>query len=220
MAKMKIIKNGEDFRIIDLLNQYDDLYFEGLNVSAHPYCNSLVIVDLSDAMKPGKSCTRWLFSVSQWKMDADRLCMTEYVEMAAPECDALAELVAWLRAGKPLQEVDGLTVKTGAQASNRTFSPFAPVKPVKLGERLNASTIAKAIRAGQIVAGRTEGRYTDDYAADAAYDFYRGEIDLQAFAQDIYEHPSGWHFWWHDESRKEITAACHTFDYKTLAVAV
>lgn len=220
MAKMKIIKNGEDFRIIDLLNQYDDLYFEGLNVSAHPYCNSLVIIDLSDAMKPGKSCTRWLFSVSPWKMDADRLCMTEYVEMAAPECDTLAELVAWLRAGKPLQEVDGLTVKTGAQASNRTFSPFAPVKPVKLGERLNASTIAKAIRAGQIVAGRTEGRYTDDYAADAAYDFYRGEIDLQAFAQDIYEHPSGWHFWWHDESRKEITAACHTFDYKTLAVAV
>ena len=216
---MTIIKNGEDFRIIDLLNQYDDLYFEGLNVSAHPYCNSLVIIDLSDAMKPGKSCTRWLFSVSPWKMDADRLCMTEYVEMAAPECDTLAELVAWLRAGKPLQEVDGLTVKTGAQASNRTFSPFAPVKPVKLGERLNASTIAKAIRAGQIVAGRTEGRYTDDYAADAAYDFYRGEIDLQAFAQDIYEHPSGWHFWWHDESRKEITA-CHTFDYKRLAVAV
>lgn len=217
---MTIIKNGEDFRIIDLLNQYDDLYFEGLNVSAHPYCNSLVIIDLSDAMKPGKSYTRWLFSVSPWKMDADRLCMTEYVEMAAPECDTLAELVAWLRAGKPLQEVDGLTVKTGAQASNRTFSPFAPVKPVKLGERLNASTIAKAIRAGQIVAGRTEGRYTDDYAADAAYDFYRGEIDLQAFAQDIYEHPSGWHFWWHDESRKEITAACHTFDYKRLAVAV
>ena len=217
---MTIIKNGEDFRIIDLLNQYDDLYFEGLNVSAHPYCNSLVIVDLSDAMKPGKSCTRWLFSVSPWKMDADRLCMTEYVEMAAPECDTLAELVAWLRAGKPLQEVDGLTFEAGTQASNRTFSPFAPVKPVKLGERLNASTIAKAIRAGQIVAGRTEGRYTDDYAADAAYDFYRGEIDLQAFAQDIYEHPSGWRFWWHDESRKEITAACHTFDYKTLAVAV
>jgi hypothetical protein len=217
---MTIIKNGEDFRIIDLLNQYDNLYFEGLNVSAHPYCSSLVVIDLSDAMKPGKSCTRWLFSASPWKMDADRLCMTEYVEMAAPECDTLAELVAWLRASKPLQEVDGLTVETEAQSSSRTFSPFAPVKPVKLGERLNASTIAKAIRAGQIVAGRTEGRYTDDYAADAAYDFYRGEIDLQAFAQDIYEHPSGWRFWWHDESRKEITAACHTFDYKRLAVAV
>lgn len=217
---MKIINNCEEFRVIDLLNQYDDLYFDGLNVSAHPYRNSLVIIDLADAMKSGKSCTRWLFSVRPWKMDADRLCMVEYVEMAAPECDTLAELVAWLRAGKPLLDVDGLTVDVGAQASNRTFSPFAPVKPVKLGERMNAATIAKAIRAGQIVAGRTEGRYTDDYAADAAYDFYRGDIDVQAFAQDIYEHPNGWRFWWRDETRREITAACHTFDYKILAVAV
>lgn len=217
---MKIINNCEEFRVIDLLNQYDDLYFEDLNVSAHPYRNSLVIIDLANAMQNGKTCTRWLFSVSPWKMDADRLCMTEYVEMAAPECDTLAELVAWLRAGKPLLDVDGLTVETGEEASNRTFSPFAPVKPVKLGDRLNAATIAKAIRAGQIVAGRTDGRYTDDYAFDAATDFGRGEIDVQAFAQDIYEHPNGWRFWWRDESRREITAACHAFDYKTLAVAV
>lgn len=217
---MKIINNCEGFRVIDLLNQYDDLYFEGLNVSAHPYRNSLVIIDLANAMQNGKTCTRWLFSVSPWRMDAGRLCMTEYVEMAAPECDTLADLVAWLRAGKPLLDVDGLTVDTGSQASNRTFSPFAPVKPVKLGDRLNAATIAKAIRAGQIVAGRTEGRYTDDYAFDAATDFGRGEIDVQAFAQDIYEHPNGWRFWWRDESRREITAACHTFDYKMLAVAV
>ena len=217
---MKIINNCEGFRVIDLLNQYDDLYFEGLNISARPYHNSLVVIDLANAMQNGKTCTRWRFSVSTWKMDADRLCLTEYVEMAAPECDTLADLVAWLRAGKPLLKVDGLTVDTGAQASNRTFSPFAPVKPVKLGERLNAATIAKAIRAGQIVAGRTEGRYTDDYAMDAAYDFYKGDIDIQAFAQDIYEHPNGWRFWWHDETRREIVAACHTFDYKTLALAV
>lgn len=217
---MKIINNCEEFRVIDLLNQYDDLYFEGLNVSAHPYRDSLVIIDLANAMQNGKTCARWFFSVSPWKMAADRLCMTEYVEMAAPECDTLADLVAWLRAGKPLLDVDGLTVDVGAQASNRTFSPFAPVRPVKLGERLNAATIAKAIRAGQIVTGRTEGRYTDDYAFDAATDFGRGEIDVQAFAQDIYEHPNGWRFWWRDESRREITAACHTFDYKTLAVAV
>lgn len=217
---MKQIRHSAGFRIIDLLNQYEDLYFEDLNITAHPYRSSLVIIDLTDAMKPGKTCARWLFSVSPWKMDADRLCMTEYVEMAAPECDTLAELVAWLRSGKPLHEVDGLTFTAGAQASNRTFSPFAAVKPVKLGERLNAGTIAKAIMAGQIVAGRTDGRYTDDYAADAAYDFYRGDIDLQAFAQDIFEHPSGWRFWWKDNSRSEIVAACHTFDYKSLAVAV
>ena len=146
---MKIINTSETFRIIDLMNQYDDLYFKDLNICAHPYRSSLVIIDLTNGMKTGKTCTRWLFSVSPWKMDADRLCLTEYVEMAAPECDTLCELVAWLRAEKPLHGVDGLTFETGAQPSNRTFSPFSAVKPVKLGERLNASTVAKAIRAAQ-----------------------------------------------------------------------
>lgn len=217
---MKQYNNSAAFRIFDFLNQYDDLYFSDSLISAHPYRDSLVIVDLANAMQTGKTCARWLFSARPWHMDTSRLCLTEYIEMAAPECDTLAELVAWLRAGKPLQEVDGLTVSVGEQPSNRTFSPFAPVKPVKLGDRLTAATIAKAIRAGQIVAGRTEGRYTDDYAFDAATDFGRGEIDVQAFAQDIYENPRGWRFWWHDDTRREIVAACHTFDYKTLAVAV
>lgn len=217
---MKQYNNSADFRIFDFLNQYDDLYFSDSLISAHPYRDSLVIIDLANAMQTGKTCARWLFSARPWHMDASRLCLTEYVEMAAPECDTLAELVDWLRSGKPLQEVDGLTVSVGEQPSNRTFSPFAPVKPVKLGDRLNAGTIAKAIRAGQIVAGRTEGRYTDDYAFDAATDFGRGEIDVQAFAQDIYENPRGWRFWWHDETRREIVAACHTFDYKTLSVTV
>lgn len=217
---MKQIKNSADFQIIDLLNQYDDLFFEDLNVSVHPYRSSLVIVDLTNAMKPGKTCARCRFSVSPWAMDRDRLCILEYVEMAAPECDTLAELVEWLRAGKELREVDGMTIERGEQAATRTFSPITAVKPVKLGERLTAATIAKAIRAGQIVTGRTDARYTDDYAADAAYDFYRGDIDLQAFAMDIYEHPQGWRFWWKDNSRTEIVAACYTFDYKSLAVAV
>ena len=216
---MKVIQKKDEFRIIDLLNQHDDLYFENLNVSAHPYRDSLVIIDLQNAMRSGKICARWLFRVDPRKMDADRLCLTEYVEMSAPECDTLAELVAWLRAGNPLREVDGLTVTSGDQPSSRTFSPFAAVKPVKLGERLSAATIAKAIRSGQIVSGRTDGRYTDDYAADAAFDFYRGSIDIQAFAQDIYENPRGWSFWWKDETRREIVAACYTFDYKTLTVA-
>lgn len=217
---MKIINSCEEFRIFDFWDQYDDLYFSDSLISARPYRYSLVIIDLANAMKNGKTCTRWLFSVSPWHMDTSKLSFTAYIMMAAPECDTLAELVAWLRAGKPLQEVDGLTVSVGGQPGNRTFSPFAPIKPVKLGDRLSAATIAKAICAGQIVAGRTDGRYTDDYAFDAATDFGRGEIDVQAFAQDIYENPRGWRFWWHDDTRREIVAACHTFDYKTLAVAV
>lgn len=110
-------------------------------------------------------------------------------------------------------------MEVSAQPGNRTYSPFAPVKAVKLGDRLTAATVAKAILSGQIAAGRTDGRYTDDYAMDAAYDFYAGDLDLTHFAAEIYEHPSGWRIWWRTTDRTEIVAACHTFDYKTLIVA-
>lgn len=216
---MHIINNSSEFRLFDLANNHDDLYFADINTFTHAYCNSIVIIDLTNAMKNGKTCSRWLFSAKPWHMSANRLCITEYLEMAAPECDTLPQLLDWFRAGTPLTEVDGLTVEIDSQPGNRTFSPFAPVKPVKLGDRLNAAIVAKAIQSGQIAAGRTDGRYTDDYAMDAACNFYRGNIDLNHFAADIYEHPSGWRFWWKTTDRTEIVAACHNFDYKTLVVA-
>ena len=64
---MKIINNCEEFRVIDLLNQYGDLYFEGLNISAHPYRNSLVIIDLARPAPAGFSASargRWTLTAS------------------------------------------------------------------------------------------------------------------------------------------------------------
>lgn len=216
---MKIINNSASLNLYDILNAHDDLYFRDLNVTTHSYSNSLVVIDLANAMKTGKRCPRWLLHCAPWHMDKTRLCLMEYIELAFPDCSTLADLMNALRSASPAPDVDGLTIETGEQPSNRTWSPFATIKPQKLGDRLNAATIAKAIQAGQIIAGRTDGRYTDDYAMDAAYNFYAGDIDLSRFAQDIYEHPSGWRFWWKDTERTELVAACHTFDYKTLIVA-
>lgn len=216
---MKIITNSISFTLLDLQHTHEDLYFQDVNAFARRFQNSVIIIDLTNAMKTGKTCTRWNLSADPWKMEDARLVMMNYLEMAFPWCSTFAQLIHSLRAGTQPEEVDGLNTYTSEQAATRTFSPFAPVKPVKLGDRLNASTIAKAIRAGQITAARTDGRYTDDYAMDAAYDFYRGEIDLSEFAADIYEQPSGWRFWWKNPEKTEIVAACHTFDYKTLTVA-
>lgn len=216
---MKTITISTTFDLYHLQNTYDDLYFLDVNAFVHSYQNSIVIIDLTNAMKTGKTCTRWLIRANPWKMESTRLCMAGYLKIAFPDCSTVFDLVQALRSGAQPKEVDGLTIDTCQQPGNRTFSPFVTVKPVKLGERLNAATIAKAICSGQITAARTDGRYTDDYAADAAYDFYRGEIDLVSFAYDIYERPSGWRFWWKDSGKTEIVAACHTFDYKTLTVA-
>ena len=90
---MKIINSCEEFRIFDFWDQCDDLYFSDSLISARPYRNSLVIIDLANAMKNGKACTRWLFSVSPWHMDTSRLSFTAYIKMAAPECDTLASVL-------------------------------------------------------------------------------------------------------------------------------
>lgn len=216
---MKTITYSAAFHLFNLENTYDDLYFLDINALVHSYQNSVVIVDLTNAMKTGKTCTRWLIRANPWKMESTHLCMTGYLKVAFPDCSTVFDLVQALRSGDQPKEADSLTIDTCQQPGNRTFSPFVTVNPVKLGERLNAATIAKAICSGQITAARTDGRYTDDYAADAANDFYRGEIDLVSFASDIYEHPSGWRFWWKNGGKAEIVAACHTFDYKTLTVA-
>lgn len=216
---MKIVETSASLNLWDITNAHDDLYFRDLNVTTHSYQNSLVIIDLGNAMKAGKRCPRWLLRCAPWHMDRTRLCLMEYIELAFPGCSTLADLITALRSCSPIDDIDGLSIDIGDQPSSRTWSPFAAVKPQKLGDRLTAATIAKSIMAGQIAAGRTDGRYTDDYAADAAYNFYAGEIDLCRFAADIYEHPDGWRFWWKTVDKSEIVAACHTFDYKTLIIA-
>lgn len=216
---MQIIETSAALNLYDITNTHDDLYFADLNVTTHSYQNSLVIIDLANAMRTGKRCPRWLLRCAPWYMDRTRLCLMEYINLVFPGCSTLSDLLNALRSSTPIAEIDGLTIDAGDQPSNRTWSPFAAPKPQRLGDRLTAAAIAKAIQAGQITAGRTDGRYTDDYAADAAYNFYAGDLDLSRFASDIYEHPDGWRFWWKSTDRKEIVAACHTFDYKTLTVA-
>ena len=51
----------------------------------------------------------------------------------------------------------------------------------------------KAILSGQIYEGRCDGRYTDDYAYDAAVGFRSGvRLYLPSFAKELIESPSGW----------------------------
>lgn len=210
---------NSNMELFELCNTRDDLYFPELKICIHSYATSVVIIDLNNAMKRGAFCKRWLFSVNRWHMDENRLVITDYLTMAANGSDTVAELVDFLRSGEEFTEVDGLTVEIGERKATSVYSPFAEVKPVKLGERLNAATIAKAILSGQITGGRTDERLTDDYAMDAAYDFYRGDIDISLFAKKLIESPRGWRFWWKDNSQNEICAACGYFDYKTLFVA-
>ena len=203
--------------IYEAMNHHGSRFFERENVSVWvSYDNADVqIVDLTNALQRGKTCRFWHFSTTPYYLQTDRLDVSEYVEQAYPAADSFGSLVALLRSGAAPEVVDHCKISAGETPATRVYSPFVKVKPGKLNlSRLNAATVARAILAGQITGGRVDEITTDDYAFDAAVDFQRGAFDVRKFAVDLIEHPSGWRFW--STKPGEITAACHTFDYRTL----
>ena len=207
--------------IYEAMQHHGTRYFEKEKVSVWVASDgsSAQIIDLSNAMQRGKACSYWQFSTTPYYTQADGMFISEYVELAYPiRNDSFADLIALLRSGAVACCVDHLNVSSGNFASMHVYSPFVAVKPVKLNlARLNASAVARAILAGQIRGGRVDEITTDDYAFDAAYDFQRGDMDIKAFAIDLIQSPGGWRFW--SSKPGEITAACHTFDYRTLYIA-
>ena len=73
-------------------------------------------------------------------------------------------------------------------------------------------TVVKLLRSGKVHVVCT-GRYTDDYAFDAAYNFCKGGLSPEAvlkLADDIERSPSGW--WCSPNSNgKHIDLGCHSF---------
>ena len=203
-----------------MANKYgEEMYFQAENVSVSAYNDRVYITDLENAMKSGKECKTWAFVCDL----NSELWIGEYIEMAT-DADSLSELVAFLREGKEVKEVDGLKVYCRESKGIRTFTPFVMVKPIKKPEKWTLSNVWKGILSGQITEGKIDGIYTDDYAMDAALNFRQGEMStegLKEFAKKLIENPSGWSAWSTEEDkdfpgRVKIHVSCHTFDMRTL----
>jgi hypothetical protein len=179
----------------------------------------LQIHDIANAGKAGKVCARMT---------------VEFREGAGESGDCFQSLVAFMEqhggdfrkmfdaiASKPYPVSEysrscsegSMTFYSSETQGVRTFSPFANYKP--LTQAPAKWTVAHAIRAlwnGQAANLRCNGRYTDDYAHDAAVSFREGPIsDARAFAKGLIESPAGW--WVSGDARSgEISVCCHHFD--------
>mgnify|MGYP001278516363 CR=1 FL=1 len=207
---MKIIDDINALGFEDLANCYDDLYFRAQNIRLKQYRDyagavELHITDLTNALKPGKDVTHYIFKGPMWEV----LFFT-YDE---PVSSVLERLYR--------QKVRGVEYRTRTLKSMRVFSPFVKAKPLTPPSKWTLQHVWKAILAGQITAGRTDLYLTDDYAWDNATNFGRGEVDIMAFARKIIEHPDGWRVRIdrEDERRIFLRVHCHSFDYKTLVFA-
>lgn len=203
--------------------EYNDLFLTGgtyyfadslLCVDVYSGQQSIIITDLTNAMKPGKTCQRVKFS-GVWNSSACEVA--NLLRGAGGDLRRLFALLAgvegkqWDRgADVELLGVTG-TAYNSQQPSNRVYSPFAklnrlPAAPAKW-------TLAHVVRAlvnGQFSELECRGKYSDDYAWDAATNFGKGALtDASDLIQELVEDKSGW--WVSARDGGSIVVGCHSF---------
>ena len=203
-CNLNIYDNGK----IDILNNHNSLYFKAEKMYAHIYANSIVVIDLTNAMKTGKTCTYY----SLRDNINDGLVVTIYNK----GIKTFSDLFAAIKNGELTEYIS-----TAEQKSSSTFSPFVKVNPIKTPTKWNRTHIWKAILSGQIWNGETSYHYTDDYAYDYAYNYHQGcGVDLIKLAIEIIEDDcKGYSIYTgktDENGNIEIHFSTYSFDSKTL----
>lgn len=215
-----IIRKGQP--IPELLNTYGKMYIEQYQMSYQMYRDSLRVMLLDNALASGKTCAEYVLSTRDFNghaVDIINAIADLAGEFTLPK---LKEYLLGLKFTADnyghmsllVDEARKVSVSLGYLASNRTFSPFAleRLKPLKeVPRKWNLTYAKRALANGQFTNLRCNGRYSDDYAYDAAVDFHKGPIAAMPMLEDLVTSPSGW---WssYDEKTKSVNVCCHSFD--------
>lgn len=192
------------------LDTYNSYYFADINAYIHFYRNSAIVIDLTDALKAGKTCKRYYIEHKEWKNEGI------WADLVNNGITTFKELYNRVITGL---NIDTLRVTIAEEKAINTFSPFVKIKPIKNPEKWTVAHVWKAILTGQIYKGVKDGYYTDDYAHDAAVNFKTGSrIHLPSLAKKVIENPSGWRVYVDKEENgiTQLSFNCYSFDCNTL----
>lgn len=181
-------------------------YFSDLNAYIAITPNRVVIRDLTDAMKAGKTCRQLILEERNQYSD---VCLCSGLETFRDVYDRY-----FVR-----RELPDCYSYASELRSLRVFTPFKPIKRFAAPEKWTITHVWKGILTGQIFHGVYNGRYTDDFAYDAHTNFGKGrEMNLLAFAKDLIESPSGWAVSVDGEKDGvvQLSVDCHTYDFRSL----
>jgi len=186
--------------------EHHEGYFADINAFVSVKPQRIVIKDLRNALTPGRECERLvlepenvyssecLFSgLNTFHEVYDKF----YVHGELPDCRAYRSQIR----------------------SMQTFTPFKLIRPIQPPAKWTLPHVWKAILSGQVFDGQVDGRYTDDYAYDAAMNFRSGvKLHLPSFAQELIESPSGWHVTasGQDDGIISLSVNCYSFHFNTL----
>lgn len=139
--------------------------------------DTITLLDLKNAQKPGKTCSEWRINVDYFeKTSLSALLDREGVE-------TVSQLLTLCKSGKVPA---GLSIYEQTYKGVDVFSPFVEVKPLKkLPEKWTKRSFTQALMSGQLYHGEVDYRYTGDYAYDAAVGFRTGvALNMPSFAKN------------------------------------
>ena len=169
MAKML-----EKFTGFASLSHYESIYIQSLNIMLHEYRDGIRVIDLTNALQSGKSCTVYSFTFDDCAGGYDGL-------IRFLDTFPFTGFVANCRAGFYAKNAANLRIlgvrySEHQQKGVKTFSPWAKVKAQNLTGKINGLKFAKALAAGQIAKAICTGRYTDDYYYDHITNYAKGKV--------------------------------------------
>lgn len=183
--------------------------------SAPPHA-TLTLTDLTHAFRAGHVCQQYRLRARDEREPVDLILVLG----SAAAAFRLLEEMDWSAGGRDGEprvltlKGTALEIHRGSVPAIRVFSPLHldRVRPLERApKRWTIPHVARALVNGQCADLKCTGRYSDDYARDAAEDFGRGEIrSALAFAQRIVEFPSGW--WCSADGAGRVSVCCHHFD--------
>jgi hypothetical protein len=212
-------------------NAFDNIWLTHAELKVVPpsFADRVSVTDLENALATGETCDTFkvvdtdLASVPQREIDGNVLIdLVQHFGSVSALYSVLSSL-DWETAGSGYydsqrHELNGTVYEIHRSEAKgvRTFSPLHLHRVKPLSSAPKKWTIRSAYRAvvnGQFQWLKSDGTYTDDYARDAANDFYRGEIENHLpWIANIIERPSGWRVWVDDEDEQIISVNCHSFD--------
>ena len=179
--------------------------------------------DLTGAGKAGKTCRTLTVEFKNVGHNTEEgfRAMAEYLHASVGDLRGAFEKISAMpfvhgKFGTPAIDV-GLTAYHLTDTMGvRTYSPFASYAPLTaVPAKWTVSHVIRALWNSQCEKLTCNGRYTDDFAHDAAVNFREGEItNSRNFCRQIIESPSGW---WANAGKDgkdgvNVSICCHSFD--------
>lgn len=205
----KIFEELKDLTNSDI--RYGTAYVKKEELAIHRYTNSIKFTELANAFKTGKVANVYTIYTNTDENELDKFAMND---MLVATYDMLKKLFADNEEEVELN--NGIKIYKREEKGVNTFSPMHldNIKPlVKMPTKWNLTHAKKLLAHGATV--ECTGRYTDDYAYDAATNYGAGEIEALKLLEKLVESPSGW--WVNPEKEgNRIGVNCHSFNYNSV----